>query len=133
MAFARIVLALSALPFLGIGLAFLVDPAATGRNVGLELTNVTAHNDLRAVYGGMQIGFAGFLVLASRHASWTVPGLVAQVATFGGLFAARVLSWAIDGWPDTLGFALHGAEALGLTLGVLALARARRAATSATA
>jgi hypothetical protein len=56
--FARLVLALSALPFAGIALAFLVALAA---RVDVSLGSATADHDVRAVHGGLQLGCAARL------------------------------------------------------------------------
>ena len=118
-----IVLALSALPFAGVGAFFLLAPATAGGIVGLELTDVTADNDVRAVYGGLGLGLAAFLALAARREAWHRPALTAQVLTYGGLALARVLSWAVAGWPGPVAFLLHGGEIVGVCFGVFALRR----------
>jgi hypothetical protein len=59
--FARTLLALSALPFAAIGLRFLLQPAAMAAHVDLTLASTTADHDMRAVYGGLQLGCAALL------------------------------------------------------------------------
>lgn len=120
-AFARLVLRLSALPCAGVGLAFLAAPAAMGSLVGLELTSVTADNDVRAVYGGVSSGLALFLWVSASRPDWLVPGLAAQLLTFGGLALARVLSWAVAGWPGPIAHLLHAGEIVGIAAAALAL------------
>jgi len=119
-AFARAVLALSALPFAAIGLAFLLQPKAMARLVGVDLTDATADADVRAVYGGLQLGCAFLLALAASRPRWVVPGLVARLALYGGLAAARFVSYALVGLPSPLGLGLHAGELLGLACGVIA-------------
>lgn len=116
----RFVLFGSAVAFGGIGLAFLVAPGAMGARVGVSLAGATADNDVRAVYGGLQLGCAAFLALCATRPAWYAPGIAAQLLTFGGLAGARLLSWLAVGLPEPLGLALHGAEAAGLVLGGLA-------------
>lgn len=108
-----------------VGAAFLAAPEGTGALVGVSLPSVTARNDVRAVYGGLQLGCATFLGLCAARRQWLVPGLAAQLLTLGGLFAARLVSLAADGVPTILGFALQGAELVGLAAGALALRSAR--------
>jgi hypothetical protein len=120
MSFPRIVLLLSSLPFAGIGVAFLVAPQTMGQLVGVHLADATAIADARAVYGGLQLGCAAFLAYASSQTSWLRPGLALQVATFGGLFGARLVSYAVSGLPSALGYLLHAGEALGLFIGLAA-------------
>lgn len=120
MRFARFVLAASALPFAGIGIAFLVAPESMANRVGLMVTSATAQSDVRAVYGGLQLGCAAFLALCAAKPAWVRPGLAVVVLTFGGLAGARVVSWVDAGLPDALGIALHSGELTGLICGGVA-------------
>lgn len=126
MAFARAVLALSAVPFAVIGLAFLVQPVPMAQLVGLEMTNATADADVRAVYGGLQLGCAFLLASAAYQARWVRPGLVAQLALYGSLGSARFISYALVGLPSPLGLALHFGELVGVVCGALAWRAAGR-------
>lgn len=122
----RLVLYGSALAFAGIGALFLLDPAGMAARVGLQLAGAIADNDVRAVYGGLQLGCAAFLALCAARPAWHAPGLAAQLITFGGLFGARCVSIAAVGSPGPLGLALHAAEGLGLVFGLLAWRRLHR-------
>jgi hypothetical protein len=121
--FARLVLALSALPFAGIGLAFLLAPAALAAHVDVALGSATADHDVRAVYGGLQLGCAALLAWGAARPERVRFALIAQLLLYGGLAAARVLGWAVAGAPSALGLALHAAEALGFGAAWLALRR----------
>ncbi len=120
MSFARIVLGLSALPFAAVGLAFLVAPTSMASLVDVDVTSPTADADVRAVYGGLQLGCAFILALASSRPEWVRSGLVAQLALYGGLGLSRFISYALVGLPSTLGFLLHFGELAGLAFGALA-------------
>jgi hypothetical protein len=124
--FARLVLGLSALAFAGIGAAFLVAPQAMAARVGVSLAGAIAANDVRAVYGGLQLGIAAFLLYSVRRPDALRSGLAVQLFTFGGLAAARFASLVLDGNPGALGIALHGAEIVGLVCGAVARARLPR-------
>ena len=91
-----------------------------GECVGLRLTSASAFADVRAVYGGLQLGCAAFLGLAAAKPTWTRVGLAAQLAQFGSLAAARFLSYVATGLPDALGYALHGGELVGFACGLVA-------------
>jgi hypothetical protein len=121
--FARLVLALSALPFAGLGLAFLLAPAALAAQVDVALGSATADHDVRAVYGGLQLGCAALLGWGAVRPERVRFALIAQVLFYGGLASARVLAWALAGAPGALGLALHAAEALGVGAAWLALGR----------
>ncbi|MBW2234825.1 MAG: DUF4345 domain-containing protein [Deltaproteobacteria bacterium] len=124
--FARLVLGLSALAFAGIGAAFLVAPEAMAARVGVSLAGATAANDVRAVYGGLQLGIAAFLFHSARRPETLRTGLAVQLFTFAGLAAARLVSLLLDGNPGALGLALHAAELLGFACGAVARARLLR-------
>jgi hypothetical protein len=131
--FARLVLGLSALAFAGIGAAFLVAPEAMAARVGVSLAGAAAANDVRAVYGGLQLGIAAFLFHSARRPDVVSngpdvlrAGLAVQLFSFGGLAAARFASLLLDGNPGALGLALHAAEIVGFACGAVARARLLR-------
>ena len=128
MSFAGLVLGGSALAFGGIGAAFLVDPSGMAARVGLAGGSALADNDVRAVYGGLQLGCCAFLAVCAARPVWHRPGLAAQLLLFGGLAAARLVSVAAVGLPGTLGLVLHAGELAGLAFGLLAWRRLDAAA-----
>jgi hypothetical protein len=125
---ARAVLWLSAAPFVGIGLAFLIAPATMSGYVGVTLAGATADGDVRAVYGGLQLGCGAFLASCAAKRGWLSAGIAAQLLLFSGLFGARLVCWIVAGPPDPLGFALHGAELLGILAGAIAWRASHRSA-----
>lgn len=124
----RLVVTGSAIVYGAIGVGFVFFPVPLAAAVGIELTDVTAHNDFRAVYGGVPAGLAVFLVMALRRPTWMLPALWVVALTLGGLAASRVLSWAVDGWPSGLALLLHAAEVSGLVLSSVAIRNATREA-----
>jgi hypothetical protein len=118
---AQAVLRLSALPFAAIGLAFLLAPEAMASHVGVTLARATADHDVRAVYGGLQLGCAALLWWGAAQPERVRFALVAQALLYGGLAGARGLGWLATGAPSALGIALHVAEILGFAVGVWAL------------
>jgi hypothetical protein len=123
--FARLVLRLSALAFAGIGAAFLFDPASMAGFVGVSSSGATADNDIRAVYGGLQLGCAAVLWAASRRTESLHLGLFVQILLFSGLALGRFVSWSVVGLPDALGLGLHAAELVAIGAGLAALLRLR--------
>lgn len=130
MIFARIVLLLAALPFLGIGVAFLLDPAGMAAHVGLSLSGPIADSDVRAVYGGLQIACGTILLLGALAVRRPLvrATLRVEILLFAGLACARLFSLASVGAPGDLGWQLLGAEGLGLLFGVAAHRRLRDSA-----
>lgn len=123
---ARVVLAGSALPFAGVGLGFLIAPETMAARVDVSLASATADHDVRAVYGGLQIGCAVLLAWGAAVPARVRTGLVAQLVLYGGLVGARLVGWLATGAPGSFGLWLHGLETLGLAAGAFALYRLRR-------
>lgn len=123
MDFARGVLVLSALPFAGIGIAFLASPHVMASYIGISSSGPTAAADLRAVYGGLQLGAAAWLLYTAQSPVRYRMGLIAQLCLYGGLAGARFLSYGIDGLPAGLALTLHAGELIALGAGVFALRR----------
>jgi len=121
MAFARFVLVLLAFVYGIVALAFLASPASFAALVDISLTSTTADNDFRAVYGGVSLGIALFFVASLSRADWFRPALTAGALIFLCMVGARVLSWALAGFPDSIAYGLQLVEAAGFILAVVAL------------
>ncbi len=115
-------LALGAAGVAAFGLALLAAPGLLAL-VDLAPATATGRSDLRAVFGGLEAGFGAFLALAARRPAWHRPALVAQGLALGGTLAGRLTSFALDGAPRPITFALAGLEAVGALLAAAALRR----------
>ena len=93
MLFSRILLVLLGLMFLSFGVAFLLRPAQMAQMVGIELPEPTARMEIRAFYGGLEIGLAVFLFACAATGVWIMPGLAAEVACAVAVALALVLEW----------------------------------------
>ncbi|MCO5168882.1 MAG: DUF4345 domain-containing protein [Planctomycetes bacterium] len=124
MTLARCSLALTAVAFAAFGLWLLVAPQALGQ-VGVELPTPAARAEIRAFYGGLELGLAAFFAVAAARPAWFAPGLLAQALGLGGVVLGRLTGVVVDGATDPLLLALMGAEAAGCALGVVALVRLR--------
>ena len=120
--FPAVVLALCSLGFLGFGLWLLLDPAGALGRIGIAATSPTGTVELRAFYGGMEIGLGLFLGWCVLRPDWQAAGLWLVVLANGGAGLARLagalavgatlggyLGWALL-WE--LGFAALGGAAL---------------------
>lgn len=125
MKFARVVLALAALMLLGFGMLLLVHPEAL-RIVGIDPFEPAGRIELRAFYGGVELGLAAFLVLGIVRADWVRPALTAQAFTLGAVAAARSLALLLDATRNPVIYASLAVEVAGTLLAVLALWRLRR-------
>jgi hypothetical protein len=85
----RLILALSAAAFLGFGLAFIISPAAMAGLVDLLVITPTAHTEIRAMYGGLEIGIGVVLLTLLGRREHVVIGLRVALCAFAGLAAGR--------------------------------------------
>ncbi|HEX8904439.1 MAG TPA: DUF4345 domain-containing protein [Longimicrobiaceae bacterium] len=124
MRLARISLVLAALAFAGFGVALLVRPTLLGI-LGVQLPTPAAATEIRAFYGGLELGLAAFFFIASRRDAWVRPALFAQAAGMGGIVLARIAGIAVDGSAEPLVLLFGALEASGAILGLIALRRLR--------
>lgn len=94
--FGKWVLILAGLGFLGFGAAILVAPAAVLGSVGIGGT-AAGLVELRAFYGGLELGLGGFLLAAAFKREWSEAGLWLVAAVNGGIAAARLLGIILSG------------------------------------
>ncbi len=96
MTLARLFLIYAVLMLAGFGVLSLLNPQALARMVGMQLTTTTAISDVRAVYGGLEIALALFLVWCLLDASRMSLGLGFTAAAFGFVAAGRGLGVLLD-------------------------------------
>lgn len=118
--FQNIVLAISALVFIGIGLAFLTVPESMLPRVNITVPAGTALTDIRAVYGGLDLGVGLFLGFCFVRRQMKL-GLYACAFTLGGLAAGRIIGILLQREQDAITFFLLASEVLGAALAIVAL------------
>lgn len=118
----RVVLLLSAGAFAAFGLVFLVAPERIGGLVDLDLTSATARVEVRAFYGGLEIGAAAFLIVCALRESWQQAGLAATALMLGGAAFCRGASMLLDAPVATVHYGLLAAELGGTALALWGLA-----------
>lgn len=102
MRWTRFLVATSALMFAAFGLNGLFHPAGVLDMIHAAARDVTALNEVRAMYGGFELGVATFLV-ACLLGRWSPQaGLFLTTTIFVAAAAARGKSVLVDGWPDPL-------------------------------
>lgn len=118
--FSKVYIAGCALVYGGVGLACLLWPVELLAPVGVTAPDAVGIIELRAMYGGMELGMAGFLgwCLATRQLR---AGVVAAWLSIGGLGLVRGGAWLLAGMPSSLHPWLLLAEGAVLLLGPLAL------------
>lgn len=105
-------LLLCGLAFLLIGAHTFADPLAAMAPVELNVGTVSALNELRANYGGLQIGMGLLLLAGLWRTALTGPALLAQALLVGGLAVGRLVSLALDGQPNDLVLGLLALESV---------------------
>lgn len=92
-----LILRLAALGFLGFGLWLLVAPLSALGPLGIEVTGAAAVTELRAFYGGLELGLAAWLLAASFRPAWVAAALWAVFAINLGIGLARLVGVLVDG------------------------------------
>ena len=97
----RIVLALDALLFGGFGALYWIIPASMAGKVGIAVANTGGLIDLQGLYGGLELGLAGFLAYCAASAARTQLGLIAGSCALAGIAMSRLVAIAHFGLPDS--------------------------------
>ncbi|WP_226623033.1 DUF4345 domain-containing protein [Brucella anthropi] len=121
----RIFLALSALVFFVIGASIFRDPFIGMAGTELQPLTVSAFNEVRANYGGLQIAIGLMLLNGAFRTHWRRQALWISVAVTGGLLGGRLISIGIDGLPNTFTAGLVWLEAIATIIATVLLWRTR--------
>lgn len=121
--FARLILAFAGVVWLSVGLAGLLDPLWLADLLDFQLTSATAHNEFRAIYGGLCLALASLHFVAVIRSAWLVPALVSSLVCNLGLMTGRGFSIAVDSVPGPVALGLFGGELLLSAVTVFALWR----------
>jgi len=95
--FATFVLALAGLGFLGFGAWLVVDPIGGLAAVGVAATGPAGVIELRAFYGGLELGLGAYLLACARRPDWRRPGLWLTALANGGIGLTRLAGIAATG------------------------------------
>src|SRR5438477_3858186 len=88
----KLSLAIAAAGFAGFGIACLADPKWMLKQIDIRPTSDTGTVELRAMYGGLELGMGAFFAYAVTKDELTKPALMVQLGALGGLALARVAS-----------------------------------------
>lgn len=81
----------------GFGLAYFIRPQETANLSGMLLMEPAAVTDVRAYYGGLQLGLAVWLGLALLRGDLLRPALMLLVLLYASLFLGRLGGLFLDG------------------------------------
>lgn len=97
MLFARIVLLIQIAALVLLGLAYFIRPEEMASFSGALLMSAAAVTEVRAFYGGMQLGLAAFLAMALLRLDLLRPALTLLVLLYSALAVARIGGLWLDG------------------------------------
>ena len=113
---------IGAIGFAFFGLWLLLRPRALA-GVGIPADNANARAEIRAMYGGLELGVAAFLGFCLMRPEWTEPGLWFQLLALGGLALGRLIGIAVErGGTSRILWLFAGLEVVGVAITVAALA-----------
>jgi hypothetical protein len=121
---ARIFLGLLAATFIGYGLACLVSPSIVADTTGLLLPTGTATAEVRAMYGGLQIGVGLLALVALLREALRAPVLLCLGVMLFGLASGRLVGLVVDSDAGTYNYAAFLFESLSAAASFALLSRA---------
>ena len=86
---------LGAIGFAFFGVWLIAMPRALA-GVGIPADNANARAEIRAMYGGFELGIAAFLGFCLLRPEWTEPGLWFQLLALGGLALGRLIGISVE-------------------------------------
>ncbi|SEL66718.1 protein of unknown function [Atopomonas hussainii] len=116
-------LLLQALALLGFGLAYLIMPLEMAKLSGMGLLTTAALTDVRAYYGGLEIGLALYLLLSLKTEADRFNALRLLGIAYFAMFGARLAGIFIDGGEQQFNYIALGLEGVSLVLAVFLLGR----------
>ena len=93
-------LAMAAVVFAWVGVMGLFVPAAITAPVELVAPTASAHNEIRANYGGMHLAVSALFVLGAVSAAFRWTATIVLTLVSSGLVAGRLVSFVVDGVPN---------------------------------
>ena len=93
-------LGMAALVFAWVGVNGLFAPEAIAGPVELLASSASAHNEIRANYGGMHLAMSALFLMGAISAAFRWTSTVVLTLFSGGLVIGRLLSLVLDGVPN---------------------------------
>lgn len=97
MGFARMILLIQLLALVGLGLAYFLRPHEMSNLSGMLLLAPAAVTEVRAYYGGLQLGLAAYMLLALLRPELLRGALTLLVLLYSALALARIGGLWLDG------------------------------------
>jgi len=99
---AKIGLLIAALVFIVIGAGFVVFPAQLAALTDIVLPTAMARTDLRATYGGFNVGIGLFIGCCALRPAWLRPGVLGVALAAVGYGGGRLLGMVVEGTASPL-------------------------------
>lgn len=116
----KIAIGVTAAAFAGFGTALIVKPEIL-KTIGIRADGPNARTELRAMYGGMELGFGAFFAAALLKPEWRRPALTAIALGIGGLGVTRIAT-AIAEDADPVSYLMAWPEIAAAAMAAVALA-----------
>ena len=113
------VLCLAGLMYLGFGVAFLIAPGPLADLVHLSVEHPVARTEIRAFYGGLEVGFGIFLLLCLWVRGAARTGALALALVAGCTVLGRVVGLAVDHSAGSTMLAILAVEGAVAILGTI--------------
>ena len=123
---AQVLLWVSGLGYMGFGVAFILAPIRTMALAGIAMEGAAAAVELRAFYGGLELGLGALIVAAALVPGRLRDGLLLTLVSYGAIGGTRLIGMLATG-TDAPFFRF----AVGVELGLAACAAALLYATRA--
>jgi len=121
----RILVVLVGLVSIAIGAWAVADARGMASFVGITPAGPGSENEIRAMYGGLEIGLGLFLLWCAANKSTVRTGLLCVVATVGGLGIVRIAGIAMDPSQPSMQLLFATAELATTALAVIEIVRKR--------
>ena len=105
----QVLIVIAALIFTGFGVWFLIKPTAL-QGIGIEATSASARTDIRATYGGFELGVAAFLFWCAYREDWQHIGLIAATLFVAGFGVGRGVGILVEGGATAFMWSLLAIE-----------------------
>ena len=105
------------------GFWYLIAPTGLTEPTGFGPLGPNALTDVRATYGGFQIGSGLFLLWSAADPARVRAALVLQALTIGAIGSCRLVGFALDGSPNGFLISAIATEVTFTALAVIALRR----------
>lgn len=127
--FDQLFLGIVATVFLGLGTINLFFPVAGMAGFEVQISSVSALNEIRANYGGMHFALGLLFLSGALVRAMRVSTLLVVALFTAGLVLGRLVSLVLDGIPNLFVLGLFALEVLGCAVATVLYTRASRATT----